>query len=355
MNFSKFKDITFFSELILISIAFLYLIKPFFYPIFWAAIIAGIFYPVFKKINSKIKHANLSSLATILIVLVIIIIPVAVLGSLILKESLNLFTSLSNNQGPFVSTVKNVINWTKDNPITHKFNIDAQQITEKFTEVAKTVTDILFTAAKDLTQNSLVFLVMFIIMIYALFFFLKDGERALKWLSRISPLGDKHEIIMYKRFTSTARAVLKGTVIVGAVQGFLGGVLFYIVGIENALIWAIIMALLSVVPGFGSYIIWLPAALIMFALGNVWQAILIIIVGTIVISTIDNFLRPILVGKDTQMHPLLILLSTLGGLVLFGISGFIIGPIIMALFLSLWEMYESYYKEKLDNTNKELT
>ncbi len=349
MNFSKFKNLTFFTFLILITIAFLNLVKPFLYPIFWAAIIAGIFYPVFKKIKSKIKHANLSSLITIVIVLVIIIIPVALLSGLILKESLSLYTSLSNNQGPVVSTVKNVIGWVQNNPVTDKLNIDEQQVTAKLTEVAKTIADFALTAAKNLTQNSLTFLIMFVIMIYALFFFLKDGEKMLKKLAHISPLGDEHEIIMYKKFTSTVRAVLKGTLIVGAIQGFLGGILFYITGVEGALILGIIMMLFSIVPGFGSYVVWLPAALTMFILGNIWQGILIVIVGALVISTIDNFLRPILVGKDTQMHPLLILFSTLGGLLVFGISGFIIGPIITAMLLSLWEMYEQYYQEELSN------
>ncbi len=349
MNFSRFKNIIFFTALILVTAAFLYIIKPFFYPIFWAAIIAGIFYPVFQKIKSKIKYANLSSLITIVIVLVIIIIPVTLLSSLVLKESLNIYNSLSNNQGPIVSTVKNVIGWVQNNPITDKLNLDEQQVTAKLTEIAKTITDFIFTAAKNLTQNSLTFLIMFIIMFYTLFFFLKDGEKMLKKLAHISPLGEKHEIIMYKKFTSTARAVLKGTLIVGAVQGLLGGVLFYIVGIEGALIWGIIMMLFSVVPGFGSYVVWLPAALTMFILGNFWQGILLVVVGAMVISTIDNLLRPILVGKDTQMHPLLILFSTLGGLVFFGISGFIIGPIITALFLSLWEMYEQYYQDELSN------
>ena len=349
MNFSKFKNLTFFTFLVLITIAFLYLIKPFFYPIFWATIIAGIFYPVFKWIKSKIKYANLSSLITIVIILVIIIIPVALISSLILKESLDIYTSLSNNQGPIVSTVKNVIDWIQNNAITDKLNIDEQQVTAKLTEVAKTITDIIFTAAKNLTQNSLTFLIMFVIMIYALFFFLKDGGRILKKLAHISPLGDEHEVIMYKKFTSTVRAVLKGTLIVGAIQGFLGGVLFYITGIEGALVLGIIMMMFSIVPGFGSYVVWLPAAITMFILGNIWQGILIVIVGALVISTIDNFLRPILVGKDTQMHPLLILFSTLGGLILFGVSGFIIGPIIVALLLSLWEMYEQYYREELSN------
>jgi len=349
MNFSRFKNITFFTALILVTVAFLYIIKPFFYPIFWAAIIAGIFYPVFKKINSTFKYSNISSLATILIVLVIIIIPVTLLSSLILKESVNIYDSLASNQGPIVSTVKNVFSWVQNNPITDKLNLDEQQVTAKLTEIAKTITDFIFTAAKNLTQNSLTFLIMFIIMIYTLFFFLKDGEKLLKKLMRIFPLGDKHEVIMYKKFTSTARAVLKGTLIVGAIQGFLGGLLFYVVGIEGALIWGVIMMLLSVVPSLGSYIIWLPAALIMFVLGNIWQGVLVVIFGALVISTIDNFLRPILVGKDTQMHPLLILFSTLGGLLFFGISGFIIGPIVTALLLSLWEMYEQYYQDELSH------
>jgi predicted PurR-regulated permease PerM len=349
MNFSKFKNIVFLSALALSTIGFLYLIKPFFYPIFWAAIIAGIFFPVWKRINTKIKYPNISSLLTILIVLVIIIIPITLLSSLVLKESVDLYASLTNNEGPIVSTVKGVFSWIKDNPITDKLHIDEQQVTAKLTEVATMATDFILTFAKNFTQNSVTFLIMFIIMLYSLFFFLKDGPRMLKRLSHLSPLGDKHEALMYKKFTSTARAVLKGTLIVGAVQGLLTGLLFYVVGIKGALIWVIISTLFSVIPGFGSYFIWLPAALIMFALGNIWQGLLILIVGTLLISTIDNFLRPILVGNDTQMHPLLILLSTLGGLVIFGLSGFIIGPIITALVLSLWDIYEQYYHKELDN------
>lgn len=349
MNFSKFKSSIFFAALALVSIAFLYIIKPFFYPVFWAAVIAGIFYPIWKKINSKIKRPNIASLLTILLVLVIIILPVTILSSLVLKESVNLYSSITSNQGPIVNTVQGVFSWIKDNPITDKLNIDEAQVTAKLTEGATMATNAILTVAKNITQNSLTFLVMFIIMIYTLFFFLKDGARILKRISHLSPLGDKHEAIMYKKFTSTARAVLKGTLIIGAIQGALTGLLFYVVGIEGVLIWTVITALFSIIPGFGSYVIWLPAALIMFALGNYWQGVTVLVVGGFLISTIDNFLRPILVGNDTQMHPLLILLSTLGGLLVFGISGFIIGPIITALLLALWEIYEQYYRKELDN------
>ena len=176
MDLSKIRSLLFIIFLGATTIGFIYLLKPFFYPIFWAAVMASIFYPVYKKINSRLKHNNTSSLLTIGLVLVVIIIPVILMSSLILKESFNIYDSLANNQGPIVSTVKNIIGWIKNNSITDRFNIDEQQVTAKLTEVAKTITDFIFTAAKNLTQNSLTFLVMFIIMIYTLFFFFKDGE-----------------------------------------------------------------------------------------------------------------------------------------------------------------------------------
>lgn len=353
MNFSRFKNLTFFSALLLISGVFIYILRPFLYPILWAAIIAGMFYPMYTKIKSKINNANLSSLVTILLIFIIIIIPVTLLSGLIVKESVDIYTSLTNNQSSIVNTSKDVINWIQNNPITDKLNLDEQAVTNKLVEIAKTVTDFILVGAKNLTQNSLTFLIMFIIMFYTLFFFLKDGEKILKRLAHLSPLGEKHEIMMYERFTSTTRAVLKGSLIVGGVQGLLSGLLFYFTGIEGALIWGIITMLFAVIPGFGSYVIWLPAALIMFVLGNNIEGLIILIVGTIVISQIDNLIRPILVGKDTQMHPLLILFSTLGGLILFGISGFIIGPVVAALFLSLWEMYEQHYQQDLNNDTDE--
>ncbi len=353
MNFSRIKHLTFFAALIVISIVFIYIMKPFLYPILWAAIIAGMFYPVYTKIKSKIKNANLSSFITILVVLIIIIIPVTVLSGLVAKESVDIYTSLTNNQGSIINASKNVIHWIQNNPITDRLNLDEKAVTEKLVEIAKTVTDFILAGAKKLTQNSLTFLIMFIIMFYTLFFFLKDGETLLKRLAHLSPLGEKHEITMYKKFTSTTRAVLKGSLIVGGVQGLLTGLLFYFTGIEGSLIWGIITMLFAVIPGFGSYIIWLPAALIMFVLGNNLEGFLILIIGTLLISQIDNLIRPILVGKDTQMHPLLILFSTLGGILLFGISGFVIGPVVVALFLSLWEMYEQYYRQNLNNDTED--
>ncbi|MEK7681046.1 MAG: AI-2E family transporter [Patescibacteria group bacterium] len=349
MDFSKVKNLIFLSLLVLATSGFLYILKPFFYPIFWAAVMASVVYPIYRSMAKKTKSPNLSSVLTVVIVVFIIIIPVVILGSLIVKESLEIYDSINNNKGAISESIKNLIGWIKNNQITQRFNIDEQVLAERLTDITKTITSYIFTGVKNLTQNSLTFLVMFVITIYTLFFFLRDGEKMLKKIMHICPLGDKHEIILYKKFTSTSRATLKGTLIIGAIQGALGALLFTIVGVQGALIWGIVMMLFSVIPGFGSYVVWLPAAIVMFLIGNVWQGIVIVAVGTLIISTIDNFIRPILVGKDTQMHPLLILFSTLGGLIFFGISGFVIGPIITALLLSLWEMYEEYYHSELDH------
>jgi len=153
--------------------------------------------------------------------------------------------------------------------------------------------------------------------------------------------------MLYERFTSAARATLKGTLVIAFLQGSLGGLLFFAVGIEGALVWWVLMVFLAVIPGVGCSIVWLPACIAMLFTGHIWEGVVIFVTGVLVISSVDNILRPILVGRDIQMHPLLILFSTLGGIAGFGISGVVIGPIITALLLSLWEMSGRYFENKL--------
>lgn len=349
MDFTKMRNILFFSVLATVTIVFAFLIKPFFYPIFWAAVIASLFNPVYKKFVLKLKNKNISSLLALTLVIVIIIIPLILIGSLIINEAINLLQAILDNKSGFNETLQNFMKWLETNPLTQKLGVAPDSVRQKVVEVIGMISSYLFTAVKNFTQNSLAFVVMFVIMAYTLFFFLRDGEKFLKKIMYLSPIGDKQEVALYKKFISTSRATLKGTVIVAAIQGALGATLFSLLNIEGALIWGVVMMFFSIIPGLGSFVVWLPVAIIMFILGYVWQAIVIVLVGFLLISTIDNILRPILVGKDTQMHPLLILFSTLGGVVLFGVTGFILGPIITALLISLWDMYEEYYKDGLGN------
>jgi predicted PurR-regulated permease PerM len=331
-----------------ISIAFISIIKTFAYPIFWAAIIAAVFYPIYKSIDKKIKLPNLSTVITMMMILVVIVVPLLTVSILVIGESFNLYSSITTSSGQINESIRHALEWVRNNPYTAQLNIDQSFWTEKFADLAKTITGFLLMSAKELTQNSIVFMIMFFITFYTLFFFIRDGEKLLKKLMHLCPLGDDHEILLYNKFTSTARATIKGSLIVGLIQGTLGGAMFAIAGIPGALIWGILMVLLASVPGIGPYFIWLPAAIIMIIIGNVWTGICMILFGALVIGTIDNILRPVLVGKDSQMHPLLVLLSTLGGIAVFGVSGFIIGPVVASLMLAFWDMYEHYYRKDLD-------
>lgn len=348
MDFKKVQTLFFFAMIIIFAIAVLYIFQPFFYPIFWAAVLAIMFYPVYLYLERFIKIPSLSAVITLLMVIALVFIPLFVIGVLLINESALLYSRLaeSNLFGNVQNLTTNLNHLPYIGPYIDTAGLEGSTYA---TNAAKSISLFLFNNIKDITQNSIQFILLFFVMIYTLFFFLKDGKRMLSRLMHLCPLGDVYEEMLYKRFTSTARATLKGTIIIGIIQGTLGGILFALTGIEGALIWGILMILLSLIPGIGSAIIWLPAGIIMLALGNIWQGITILAVGIFVISLIDNIMRPALVGKDTQMHPILILFSTLGGIALFGISGFIIGPVITALFLAVVSIYEHYYKKELQD------
>jgi predicted PurR-regulated permease PerM len=188
---------------------------------------------------------------------------------------------------------------------------------------------------------------MLFIMLYTMFFFLMDGDRLIDKILYYLPLEDHDERRMLDRFTSVTRATLKGTAVIGIIQGVLGGAAFAVVGIHSAVFWGAIMAVLSFIPGIGSALVWGPAVIILAATGHLAKAIGLGVFCAAVVGSIDNLLRPILVGRDTQMHELMILFGTLGGIIMFGVVGVIIGPIIAALFVTVWDIYGLAFKDVL--------
>ncbi|MFA7654024.1 MAG: AI-2E family transporter [Candidatus Magasanikbacteria bacterium] len=348
MDFSKIRNALFLTLLILVTLGLLVLFKPFFYPLFWAAVIASIFYPLYSQLKTKIKLPRLSAGIIMILVLLIIVIPVAGIGSLLVKESIDIYNSIDNNSAQIGENIQSTLAWLQNNHYIQKLGFNQQEWIQKFSDVARVVTAFIFNNLKDLTQNSVVFLVMLLLMFYALYYFLLDGAKFLRTAMHLCPLGDKYEKMLYNKFTSTALATIKSSLVVGVIQGFLGTMMFIVVGMQGAVILGVIMAALCVLP-IGSGFVWGPAGIYLIITGRIWEGILVLIFGLLIISTIDNLLRPILVGKQTQMHPLLVLFSTLGGIAFFGITGFLIGPIVAALLVSLWEMYDNYYKQDLDN------
>jgi len=341
MDKGKVSNILFYSILGLVSLLFLFIIKPFFFPLFWAAVIAGIFHPVFLYLKQRLPSANLSATLVMIIILVIIILPAIVIGSLLLAESVDLYHSLDMTT---VSLQQEIANMTKK--MTHlkylgKFSIDTAVVSNAVADGAKSIANYIFQNLRDITQNTVIFVAKFAIMLYTLFFFIRDGALFVATLSRLLPLGNHREKLLFKSFGVTARATLKVTLIIGGLQGILGGLLFFFLDVRGALTWGVTMVFASIIPGVGCSIVWAPAGVIMLFLGHFWQGILILLFGGVVISMVDNFLRPLLLGHDVQMHPLLIFLSTLGGIMLFGVSGFVLGPIVTSLLFAFWRMYNS--------------
>lgn len=333
--------------IVILAVAILYIIRPFFYPIFWAAILAILFYPFYGLLNIRLKSANLSALLTLILVIVVIFLPLTLLSTILVNESIDLYQSVSKwDIGADLQNLAEKLSHTSLAPLVDKAQTEW---TAYAGGAAKALSVFLFNNVKNITQNSLRFIFMLFIMLYTFFFFLKDGPAILGRLMHLSPLGNEHERMLYEKFRSAARATLKGTFIVGGIQGIIGGILFWTTGVESAFIWGMLMVVFALIPAIGPSIIWFPTGAIMLLLGNVWQGLTILLVGFFLISTIDNLIRPKLIGKDIQMHPLLVLFSTLGGIMLFGISGFVVGPVVASLFVAITAIYDHHYRNELQN------
>ncbi len=335
-------NVPFFTLMGLVTLLFLYLLKPFFFPLFWAAVIAGIFQPLYRRINRRLNRPSLSTVLIFLVIAVIILLPVGIVATLVFNESVQLYGKLSPDPKNIDRGFQNIIGVIADNPIADLFNIDKAVLIEKAAEILRSITNYIFVNLTTLTQNTLGLLVQFAIMLYTLFFFIRDGGKFLRTAMQHLPLGGGREKLLYNRFVATARSTLKVTLIIGGIQGVLGGIVFLITDIEGALIWGLLMIIMAVVPVVGCSIIWAPAGILMLLAGHIWEGVLILASGVLVISMVDNLLRPLLIGKDVEMHPLLIFLSTLGGIILFGFSGFVIGPIITSMLLAVWDMYAEF-------------
>jgi len=347
VKFSTMRSFVFFGGIGILSIAMLYLVYPFIYPIFWAAVIAIMFYPIFEWVHKHLKSRSMSSALLLLGVILVIFIPLTLLSLLLVNESVELYNSVSKS-GIFQVDAEGASRYIEKTALAPYADTIRTEWTNYASQATRSISNYLFSAIKNITQNSLRFFFMAFIMLYTLFYFFKDGERMLKKLMKLCPLGDRYEKMLFEKFTSTTRATLKSTFLLGGLQGILGGLMFWFTGIQGALVWGVIMAALSIIPVLGSFIVWLPAGIIMLAFGSLWQGLVILLFGSIVIGNIDNILRPVMVGKDIQMHPLLVLFSTLGGILAFGVTGFIIGPIIAALYMAMVSIYHHYYKTELE-------
>jgi predicted PurR-regulated permease PerM len=254
----------------------------------------------------------------------------------------------------------NAHNWLVERlPMIDDFIPSQEEIVTNVGTAVKAAGGYLASGASAITAGTAGFFLNFFVMIYAMFFFLKDGRQILERIFYYMPLSHEDELRMLERFVSVTRATVKGTLLIGLIQGGLAGIAFYFAGIDGAAFWGTIMVILSIIPGIGAALVWVPTVIYLFVIGQTMSAVLLGAWCAAVVGTIDNVLRPTLVGKDAEMPDLLILVGTLGGLFFFGPLGFIVGPIVCGLFLTAWDIYGAAFKEILPpvrslNTNEVL-
>jgi len=331
---------------ILVTVAFLWLIRGFLQPVFWAVALGIIVYPLHARLEQRFgPRRSLAAAVSMLIVVMLVILPLAGLITAVTSEATSLVQRL-NQQDIELDRVYDAIAERLPTSVLERLPIDSENIEARLAEAAVTASRFVAARALSIGQDTLRIALFFFLMLYLLFFFLRDGPKMLDGLVRALPLGDERERHLLARFAEVSRATIKGTLVVGIAQGSIGGIAFWMLGLGAPILWGVVMALLSILPAVGPALVWLPAAIFLLATGRIIAGIVLILIGVLVIGLVDNLLRPILVGRDTRMPDYLILLSTLGGLTAFGLAGIVIGPIIAAFFLSCWEMAPEEFEGK---------
>jgi predicted PurR-regulated permease PerM len=334
-----------------ISALFVAVAWPFLQTLLVGAMLAGLCHPLYRWLVRLFGgRESLASIATLLILLLIIVGPLSALLGVVVGQAL----TVSERAIPWLqdsfgaATSFDIHQWLVNHfPLVGDFIPSQKEILNSLGTAAKGAGGFLVNWASAFTAGTAGFLLHFFVMLYAMFFFLRDGRSILQRIFYYMPLSHDDEIRMLGRFTSVTRATIKGTLLIGLIQGSLAGVAFYFAGIDGAAFWGTIMVVLSVIPGIGTALVWVPTVIYLYAIGQPLAATLLGIWCAGVVGTVDNVLRPALVGKDAQMPDLLILIGTLGGLFLFGPIGFIIGPVVCGLFLTALDIYGTTFKNIL--------
>lgn len=333
---------------VFISVMFFRMIEPMFLALLMAAILAGLTHPLYRRLLGACRgHRPVAAVITELILVFVIIVPLGGLAGLVTAQAIK----VGNNIAPWiqqnVAQPDELTRRLQELPFYARIEPYRDDILTKAGELARSISSWLVNALSDATVGTVQFLFLFFVMLYALYFFLTNGRAVLDKILWYLPLEDRDEQRMLGKFLSVTRATLKGTLLIGFVQGALGGLAFAVLGVDSWVFWAAVMMVLSIIPGLGTALIWVPAA-VWLAMDGRWGATVgMALYFIVIVGMMDNVIRPRVVGRDTQMPELLVFLSTLGGLTLFGALGFIIGPIVGALFLTVWEIYGEAFKDIL--------
>jgi predicted PurR-regulated permease PerM len=348
MRVERFRNAFLVILLVAISAAFVAMIRHFLLTILIAGIFSGLAHPLYKRLLRLLRGRRaLASFMTLALLLAVVVIPLLTVLGLVAAEAFSVSEAVRPWIQARVAEPSLLLPWVQAVPGIERLEPYGDELLRKGGEMVGKTGTFLFDSLSATTRGTATFLFHFFVLLYTMFFFLMDGQALLRRILYYLPLPAADESRMVDKFLSVTRATLKGTLLIGVAQGGLAGVAFAVAGIHGAMFWGTVMTLLSVVPGIGTAVVWVPATIILALRGHVVTAIGLALFCSLVVGSVDNVLRPRLVGRDTQMHELFIFFGTIGGILLFGALGFIVGPILAALFVTVWDMYGIAFRDVL--------
>jgi predicted PurR-regulated permease PerM len=329
-----------------VSLAFFWILWPYYAALLWAVVTAIVFTPLFRGMLRVVNgRRNTAAAITLLIVVVLVIVPLTLLATALLQESATLLARIQAGEFKLGDVFERLVDWLPGwgTALLERFGVgDLAGLRTRLTAGIASASQLIATQALTIGTVTFGFLIGLGVMLYLLFFLLRDGDALAARLRDSAPLPADQQRALINKFIIVIRATVKGSIVVAIVQGALGGLIFWLLGVHAPLLWAVMMAFAALIPAVGAALVWVPVALYLLLSGGMWQAMVLVAFGVLVIGLVDNLLRPLLVGKDTKMPDWLVLLATLGGIEVFGINGLVMGPVIAAMFIAAWDIFTDW-------------
>ncbi|QQS13606.1 MAG: AI-2E family transporter [Rhodospirillales bacterium] len=343
------EDKAFLLLIVAVSLALLWVVWSFLGAILWGTIIAILFAPLCRRLTTAFgDRRNLAALATVAAIVVIVILPMTLIGASLIREASGVYGRMRTGELDVALSIQRVLDalpaWATG-LLGHLGLESLDAMRERLSENLMKGGQFLAERALGVGQSAFDFVANLFVMLYLLYFLLRDEAALFARIKGAIPLRLELQRALFLKFTVVIRATVKSDLLVAMLQGALGGAIFWALGIGAPLLWGVVMAFLSLLPVVGAGLVWAPVAIYLLATGAVWQGVVLMAYGALVIGLVDNFLRPILVGQDTKMPDFVVLISTLGGLATFGLNGFVLGPVIAALFIAVWDIVSATRRE----------
>ncbi|HEY4597616.1 MAG TPA: AI-2E family transporter [Thermoanaerobaculia bacterium] len=326
------------------AVVFFRMLRIFFVPVLLAAVFATLFYPMYLWLLRVFRgRKTLAAFSCCLALLLLLVVPLYLVADLVTHEAIDFYKSTQAHLGDISQQIQGPLGRLRDLPLVHDLRLDQIDWRATLQDVATSAGSLAATVINKTSRGTIEVIVLLFITLFTMFYFFRDGRDLLRRVRALIPLDREHQKAIAIRFSTVARATVKGTLVIALVQGTLSGLTLWAFGVHSPILWGVVATFLAVLPMIGSWLVLYPAAIYQILTGHLWQGIGILLMTVIVIVNIDNVMRPRLVGHETGMHDLMVFFSTLGGIAMFGPMGFIVGPLVAALFLALLDIYSAEF------------